>query len=123
MTFVKSYLGKMVDMSALSEKHATDKAVSNVGMNVRGDRITGTNKIIKTVEQADADTIAKNKQLHVKAVNEAEIESIVTKKRKDGTRYDEIYYKNGHVEVSDHSESAPSKPTPPPKKPKKSVSS
>lgn len=48
---VRTARGKMIDMAAISAKHENTKAVGNVSMNARGDRLNPDGSVKVTAEQ------------------------------------------------------------------------
>lgn len=121
---VRTARGKSLDMSTIAAKNETVKAVGNVLMNARGDRLNPDGSVRITVEQMarlDQDRKTPPKQVAIsdpvpvtanKPVEQssAEIEldlepiSKITKTREDGTRYVEIEYNDGSVETKELSE-------------------
>lgn len=51
MTMIKSAMGKLVDIDSILKQNETVKAVGNVPMNARGDRIDAAGNIIVPVQQ------------------------------------------------------------------------
>lgn len=120
---VRTARGKMIDMATISAKNETTKAVGNVSMNARGDRLNpdGTVRVpaeqiarthhnIKTAPQETA--ISDPKPLQSKPVAEPapvddpfseeiapEAISKITKTRDDGSQYMEIEYDDGSMET------------------------
>ena len=118
---IKTAKGRIIDMGALSAKNETVKAVGNVLMNARGDRLNPDGSIRLTVEQMariDQNTkvpphrtaISDPKpvmpaQAAQQRVDVLEVEldpepvSKITRTRDDGTKYVEIEYDDGSVET------------------------
>lgn len=122
---VRTARGKMIDMAALSAKNETARAVGNVLMNARGDRLNPDGSIRYTAEQiARADqnikqppvetAISDPKPLQPKPVAktepqpnpvmptvelEPEIVSKITRTREDGSQYMEVEYEDGSIET------------------------
>ena len=122
---VRTARGKMIDMAALSAKNETARAVGNVLMNARGDRLNPDGSIRYTAEQiarADQNTkqppvetaISDPKPLQPKPVTnpepqptpvaptvelEPEIVSKITRTREDGSQYMEVEYEDGSIET------------------------
>ena len=118
---IKTAKGRIIDMGALSAKNETVKAVGNVLMNARGDRLNPDGSVRLTVEQmARIDQDRKTpphrtaisdpkpvmpEQAAQKRVDVPEVEldpepvSKITRTRDDGTKYVEIEYDDGSVET------------------------
>lgn len=118
---IKTAKGRIIDMGVLSAKNETVKAVGNVLMNARGDRLNPDGSIRLTVEQmARIDQDRKSppvrtaisdpkpvmpEQAAQKRVDVPEVEldpepvSKITRTREDGTKYVEIEYDDGSVET------------------------
>jgi hypothetical protein len=118
---IKTAKGRIIDMGALSAKNETVKAVGNVLMNARGDRLNPDGSVRLTVEQmARLDQNSKvppsrtaisdpkpvmHEQAAQKRVDVPEVEldpepvSKITRTRDDGTKYVEIEYDDGSVET------------------------
>jgi hypothetical protein len=118
---IKTAKGRIIDMGALTAKNEKVKAVGNVLMNARGDRLNPDGSIRLTVEQmARIDQDRKTppvrtaisdpkpvmpEQAAQKRVDVPEVEldpepvSKITRTRDDGTKYVEIEYDDGSVET------------------------
>ena len=118
---IKTAKGRIIDMGALSAKNETDKAVGNILMNARGDRLNPDGSVRLTVEQmARLDQNSKvpphrtaisdpkpvmPAQAAQQRVDVPEVEldqepvSKITRTRDDGTKYVEIEYDDGSVET------------------------
>lgn len=118
---VKTAKGRMLDMGALTAKHEKTKAVGNILMNARGDRLNSDGSVRLTVEQMariDQDrktppvqtAISDPKPISTPPAAQARVEvpevvldpdpiSKITRTRDDGTRYVEIEYDDGSVET------------------------
>jgi hypothetical protein len=118
---IKTAKGRIIDMGALTAKNEKVKAVGNVLMNARGDRLNPDGSIRLTVEQmARIDQDRKTpptrtaisdpkpvmpEQTAQKRVDVPEVEldpepvSKITRTRDDGTKYVEIEYDDGSVET------------------------
>jgi len=118
---IKTAKGRIIDMGALSAKNETVKAVGNVLMNARGDRLNPDGSVRLTVEQMarlDQDSKsppsrtaisdpkpvmpeqAAQKRVDVPGVDlDPEPISKITRTRDDGTKYVEIEYDDGSVET------------------------
>lgn len=55
MATYKTAMGKVVDMSALASKNEFTRAVGNMGVNARGDKIDTAGRIIKPVTETVTD--------------------------------------------------------------------
>lgn len=113
---VKSARGKIVDMAALAAKNETTRAVGNVPMNARGDRINPDGSV--RVKAEDIARAAKNQKEEAKQVALSDpkplrkakrpetpvkpnIVNKATKTRDDGTKYVEIEYDDGSIETKE----------------------
>lgn len=117
---IKTARGQMLDMGALTAKHEKTKAVGNILMNARGDRLNPDGSVRLTVEQMariDQDRKTPPTQTAISdpkpisaVVPQARAEvpdvtldpdpiSKITRTRDDGTRYVEIEYDDGSVET------------------------
>jgi vacuolar-type H+-ATPase subunit E/Vma4 len=120
MRNIRTAKGKKLDMSALAKQHENVRAVSNVSMNARGDRLDAKGNVVKTVraiaqkqhEIEEPPTMApiSNPTKVEDAVKEAPAEqpvedtiSIVNQalkeREEDGTFYLEIEYDDGSMET------------------------
>ena len=124
---VRTARGKMIDMAALAAKNETTKAVGNVLMNARGDRLNLDGSVRFTAEEiarADQNTkqppvetaISDPKPISQPKAPEPEPEPVVetelptveldpepisriTRTREDGSKYMEIEYDDGSMET------------------------
>lgn len=126
---VRTARGKMIDMAALAAKNETTKAVGNVLMNARGDRLNPDGSVRFTAEEiarADQNTKqppvqtaisdpkplsqpkAPEPQPEPEPVVEPEIPTVeldpepisrITRTREDGSKYMEIEYDDGSMET------------------------
>ena len=124
---VRTARGRQIDMGALATKHETTKAVGNVLMNARGDRINADGTVRHTAEEiarADQNTkqppqqtaISDPKPLMAASQPAPEAEpdplpvvpevepdpeavSKITRSREDGSKYMEIEYDDGSIET------------------------
>jgi len=121
MRQVKTARGAILDMGALSAKNEKAKAVGNILMNARGDRLNSDGTVRMTAEQIariDQDrkstpqqtAVSDPKPITPKAapapkVEEPEVDldptpiSRITRTREDGTKYAEIEYEDGSIET------------------------
>lgn len=121
MRQIKTARGATIDMGVLSAKNEKTKAVGNILMNARGDRLNPDGSIRMTVEQMarmDQDrkstpqttAISEPKPISPtvqppQKVNVPEVEldpepiSKITRTRDDGTKYVEIEYDDGTIET------------------------
>jgi len=113
--------GRMIDMAALAKANETVRAVGNVPMNAKGDKIDASGNVIETVQAkarkqhsttsapekrklSDAPGNKEAKKPRPKAKPKAEGPSIVNrteKTRDDGTRYAEVEYDDGSMDVQE----------------------
>jgi hypothetical protein len=120
---VRTARGKMIDMAAISAKYENTKAVGNVLMNAKGDRLNtdGTVRIsaetiarthhnIKSPPQETAIsdpkplTLATPESTVTPAAETPQPVSRITKTRDDGTKYVEIEYDDGSIETKELNE-------------------
>jgi hypothetical protein len=128
MKQVKTAKGRVIDMGALAKQHENERAVSpgNEKMNGRGDRVDSGGNVLQTVQakaRAQHDTTtapemrklsdvptapakkARDKKADLEiSVTEDEVLSVVSRKEKtrdDGTKYVEIEYGDGSMEVEE----------------------
>ena len=59
MATYRTAMGKTVDMGQLASKNELTRAVGNMGVNARGDKVDGTGKIIKPVTDLVTEKYAK----------------------------------------------------------------
>jgi|TARA_R110000868_G_scaffold393077_1_gene663988 hypothetical protein len=118
---IKTARGRMIDMGAITAKNETVKAVGNILMNARGDRLNQDGSVRMTVEQMariDQDrkappvrtAISDPKPVMPAPVVQQRVDvpdvdldpdpiSKITRTRDDGTKYVEIEYDDGSVET------------------------
>lgn len=115
MKQVKTARGKTIDMGALAKAHEEERAVSNVAMNARGDRLDESGQVVATVQkiaraQHMAATPVEKKPLS-KATEETpkrpkrksapkEV-GRVNKTREDGSEYVEIEFDDGSMKTEE----------------------
>ncbi len=121
MRQIKTARGAVIDMGVLSAKNEKTKAVGNILMNARGDRLNPDGTVKLTVEQMarmDHDrkstphttaisdpkpittTVQPTKQVNVPDVElDPEPISKITRTREDGSKYVEIEYDDGSIET------------------------
>jgi len=133
MRNIKTARGGLIDMSALANKHETTRAVSNVPMNARGDRLntdgtvkvsaediavahhnnmeppeqqalSDTKPITPTVPKQETESEINVPDLEEQFSEEPEAISRITRTRKDGTKFVEIEYDDGSIETLEISE-------------------
>lgn len=131
----KTARGRVIDMAALSKANETVRAVGNVPMNARGDRLDSSGNVVQTVQaksraardttqapekkklsdapgapkKAEAKKPAAKKKAPVKkseaAATQTDPDPIIVreeeKTRDDGTRYIEIEYEDGSMDVQE----------------------
>ena len=120
----KTARGQVLDMAALSARYEKTKAVGNVLMNARGDRLNPDGSVRITAEELariDQDqksvsqsAISDPKPLQPKTVAKPDVQpepvvpvmepepeaiSKITKTRDDGSKYMEIEYDDGSIET------------------------
>lgn len=117
---VKSAKGKVVDFGALVAQNEKARAVGNVPMNARGDRLDSKGNIKAKVEDvarvtqtvrttpketAISDPVDINKKVTKKQEPEPEPKpepiSKITRTRDDGSKYVEIEYDDGSMETKE----------------------
>lgn len=115
MRQVKTARGKTLDMAALAKKHEDTRAVGNVPMNAKGDRLDAKGNVKATVQaitrtqldlQEPKESVALSdptpKQKSAKTSPPAPVEiSRELKTREDGSKYEEIEYDDGSIETID----------------------
>lgn len=122
MRNVRTAKGKKLDMAGLAAKHEEVRAISNVSMNARGDRLDKNGKVAKTVrviaqKQHDMEEPAQmapisnpTKVEAVKAPPKVEeyepavINQEVKEREDDGTFYLEIEYDDGSIDTRELTE-------------------
>ena len=65
MVQVKTAKGKYVDMGTIAQNHEKDRAIGNVPMNARGDKLDKSGNIIRTheeVEETQKEELAKEEK-------------------------------------------------------------
>lgn len=113
MKRVKTARGKVIDMSAMAQKYENTRAVGNVPMNAKGDRLDGKGNVKQTVQSvsraqhavteapqqvAVSDPIPKAEPT-VKTPTEPQPINESTHTREDGTQYVEIEFDDGSMET------------------------
>lgn len=112
--------GRVIDMTAMAKQHENERAVSNVPINAKGDIIDSRGKVKVSREDVKKEfyknsvpgieekLAIKDDEQKVDVPSEpakpAEDENVVTRtlrKRKNGTEYYEIEYKDGSMEEVD----------------------
>jgi hypothetical protein len=123
MNRVRTATGKTIDMAALSKANEEVRAVSNVSINARGDRIDRSGNVVATVQSVarkqhenaqpaqkrklSQATLSTGQQADpLPASNEAadsttKVKSRNTKVRDDGTTYVEVEYEDGSMSVEE----------------------
>ena len=121
MKKVKTAKGRVIDMAAMVAANEAQRAVGNVHMNAKGDRLDKGGKVVATVQRvarthADAQqpvvTAPISNPTQHKAVKSApkveEYEPAImhqsTKQREDGTVYIEVEYDDGSIETRELTE-------------------
>lgn len=115
----KTARGRTIDMAALSAKYEHTKAVGNVLMNARGDRLNPDGSVRLTAEQiAEQDAKQKSKPVETAISNPRPVQKTtkpkteelvekqileevgrITRTREDGSKYTEIEYSDGSIET------------------------
>ena len=120
---VRTVKGRVIDMGALIKANETSRAIGNVPMNARGDRLDASGNVVATVqriartqaelaqpsEKRKLSDVPGNKKAAPKKKSKAAasiepdlmIMSEVIKTREDGTQYTEIEYDDGSIEVKE----------------------
>ena len=120
MKQTKTAKGRVIDMAALVKQNEEVRAVGNTPMNARGDRLDASGNVIATVQavartQAELKTAPEKRKLSdapgnkqtrkkkiVADVPTGPVEmSREEKTRDDGTRYVEIEYDDGSMDVQE----------------------
>lgn len=116
MTGVKTAMGKNLDMGALVKRHEEMKAVSNVGMNARGDRLDAQGEVKFTVQETAqeqlsqpsrettakmSDAVKPTKAVRRKTTAIKEVKRTPIKDSKGKVVKEEIEYSDGSMEVVD----------------------
>jgi|TARA_B110000977_G_scaffold189234_1_gene258444 hypothetical protein len=117
MKSVKTALGRTIDMAALAQKHENDRAVSNVPMNAKGDRLDNKGNVKETIQNISrAQHDATEPPVQVAVSNPIQVKDPVvsvetpaepqpinesTHEREDGSSYVEIEYDDGSVETKE----------------------
>jgi hypothetical protein len=121
MRQIRTARGATIDMGVLSAKHEKTKAVGNMLMNARGDRLNPDGSIKMTVEQMARMDQDRKSTPHATAISDpkpispttqatqhvdvpdVELDpepiSKITRTREDGTKYVEIEYDDGSIET------------------------
>ena len=113
MVQVKTAKGKYVDMGVIAQNHEKDKAIGNVPMNARGDKLDKRGNIIRTheeVEETQKEELAKEEkpvekssskrtQKSRKKPQEPTVVREEPKTRDDGTTYVEVEYSDGSIAI------------------------
>ena len=117
MRQLRTSRGKLIDMGALAQKHEETRAVGNVPMNARGDRLDKDGNVVATVQSVSrvqhdtqqpkeaiplSNPVApSNKKSKAKKEPEPVIMSSEIKVREDGSRYEEIEYDDGTIDTKE----------------------
>lgn len=122
MKQVRTAKGRVIDMAALAKANETMRAVApgNVNMNARGDRLDGSGNVVQTVQaksRAARDTTSAPEKKRLSDAPGAPKKAAPKKKeadpvepkvvaqeektRDDGTRYLEIEYDDGSMDVKE----------------------
>ena len=120
MKRVKTAKGKTIDMGALAKANEEVRAVSNVPINARGDRLDTSGNVVATVQ-----SVARKQHEHAQAPQKRKLSDAPgapakestkkkeasntgpkvkqknTKVRDDGTSFNEIEYEDGSIEVEE----------------------
>jgi hypothetical protein len=115
---VRSARGRIVDLGALAAQNEKTRAVGNVPMNARGDRLDAKGNVKTKVEDiarvtqtvkttpketavSDPVPITSNSPQEQETIPEPgpEIVSKITRTRDDGSQYMEIEYEDGSIET------------------------
>jgi len=117
MKSVKTALGRTIDMAALAQKYENERAVGNVPMNAKGDRLDSKGNVKETIQnisRAQHDVVEPPAEVAVS--NPIPVEDPVvavetpaepqpinesTHEREDGSRYVEIEYDDGSIETKE----------------------
>jgi len=117
MKKVKTAKGRVIDMAAMVAANEAQRAVGNVHMNAKGDRLDKGGKVVATVQRvarthadeaqpvvtAPISNPTKNKTAVKTAPKVEEYEPAIltqnTKQREDGTVYIEVEYDDGSIET------------------------
>lgn len=126
MKQVKTAKGRILDMGALAKMNEEARAVGNVRMNAKGDRLDPSGNVIATVQrvartQAELAQAPEKRNMSetpntgkkpIKATKKPEpkrksvIMSEETKTRKDGSTYIEIEYDDGSIDIKEKQQCA-----------------
>jgi hypothetical protein len=120
---VRTARGKMIDMAAISAKHENTKAVGNVLMNAKGDRLNADGSVRISAEEIarthhniksppTQTAISEPKPLQPTQTVKQPVSdptapqpvSRITKTRDDGSKYVEIEYDDGSIETKELNE-------------------
>lgn len=114
MRQVKTAKGKSLDMAALAKKHEDERAVSNVPINAKGDRLDEKGNVKATVQsiaraqmemQSESEMVGLGKTASKSSKKQKDdpllpVETSRTiKTRDDGSQYEEIEYDDGNIET------------------------
>ena len=115
MKRVKTAKGKVIDMAAMAQKHEETRAVGNIPMNARGDRLDRAGNVKQTVQNISrrqhsavepAQTAAVSDPVPEPAQQPAYASSQepqpineTTHTREDGSQYVEIEFDDGSMET------------------------
>lgn len=114
MKRVKTAKGKFIDMSAMAQKHEETRAVGNIPMNARGDRLDRTGNVKQTVQSVSrtqheatvppqqttiSNPIPKQDTNTFAAAQEPQPINETTHTREDGSQYVEIEFDDGSMET------------------------
>lgn len=123
MKRVRTAKGKFIDMGALAKANENTRAVGNVPINAKGDRLDASGNVVATVQSIsraqhehsqptekrklstatndDADRPQKPVKNKVKAEPSTDIKSRQQKTRDDGSKYIEIEYNDGSMSIEE----------------------
>lgn len=127
MKRVRTAKGKMIDMGALAKANEEVRAVSNVPINARGDRLDASGNVVATVQsvarkqhehaqppqkrklsdatqEIEAKPVPRQEKAEAapaESVSSAKVKRRHTKVRDDGTKYVEVEYTDGSFEVEE----------------------
>ena len=128
MNRVRTANGKFIDMGALAKANETARAVSNVPINARGDRLDQSGNVVATVQ-----SVARKQHEHAQPAEKRKLSAATaepeakpapkpkakaepkpaeedstpkvkrrhTKVREDGTKYVEVEYEDGSMSVEE----------------------
>lgn len=127
MKRVKTAKGKTIDMGALAKANETVRAVSNVPINARGDRLDASGNVIATVqsvarkqhehaqppvkrklssatEEIEAKPQPKKQAAPAEEVTTAKVKNRKTRTRDDGSKFVEVEYDDGSISIEEVTE-------------------